>query len=159
MFHSVAELNDVRNICKSMVNKRATVSAVSAVVPIPGVDIGTDIAIMLELLPAVNRKFGLSPEQIDNLDGDMKGQILVIISSMGSRLVGQVITKEIITILLKKVGMRVSVKQVAKYVPFVGQALSAGVSFGAMKYLGNSHIEECFEVCKRVIDSEPRQTG
>ena len=146
------ELNDIRDKCKSMVNKRATVSAASAVIPIPGVDIGADIAIMLELLPAINRKFGLSPEQIDRLDVDMKGQILVVISSVGSRLVGQVITKEIITTLLKKAGVRVTVKQVTKYVPFVGQAVSAGVSFGAMKYLGNSHIEECYMVCKRVIE-------
>jgi uncharacterized protein (DUF697 family) len=75
-----------------MVNKRA--SAAAAVIPVPGADIGADVAIMLELLPAINRKFGLSPEQLDGLDAAMKGKILVIISSIGSQLVGKLITKQ-----------------------------------------------------------------
>jgi hypothetical protein len=56
--------------------------------------------------------------------------------------------------LLKKIGVRVAAKQVTKFIPFVGQAVSAGISFGAMKYLGNSHIDECYAVCKQVIDMQ-----
>lgn len=106
---------------------------------------------MEELLPSINRKFGLSPEQIDQLDQETKKQIFVILSSLGSKLMGKTITKEVVTLLLKKVGTRVAAKQVTKYIPFIGQAVSAGISFTAMKYLGNSHIDECYEVCKRVI--------
>nr|WP_275900824.1 hypothetical protein [Paenibacillus periandrae] len=135
-----------------MVNKRATSSAAIAIVPVPGADLVADVAIMLELLPAINRKFGLSQEQIEKLDSAIKAKILVIITSIGSQLIGKVITKELVVLLLKKVGVRVAIKQVAKFIPFVGQAVSAGISFAAMKYLGNSHIEECYSVCKRVID-------
>lgn len=149
---TLTELNRVREECKSMVNKRASASAAAAVVPVPGVDIGADVAIMMELLPAINRKFGLSPEQIEQLDGAIKAQALVIITSLGSKLVGKLITKETVVLLLKKVGTRVAVKSVTKFIPFVGQAVSAGISFGAMKYLGNSHIDECFEVCRRIIE-------
>lgn len=148
---TIAELNEIRESCKSMVNKRATASAAAAVIPLPGVDIGADVAIMLELLPSINRRFGLSPEQIDQLDSETKRQVFVILTSLGSKLVGKTITKEAVTLLLKKVGTRVATKQVTKYIPFIGQAVSAGISFGAMKYLGNSHIDECYEVCKRVI--------
>lgn len=151
---TIAELEQVRESCKSMVNKRATASAAAAVVPLPGVDLGADVTIMMELLPAINRKFGLSPEQIDELDGKIKAKILVIISSLGSKLVGKLITKELVVAMLKKVGVRVAVKQVSKFIPFVGQAVSAGISFGAMKYLGNSHIDECYEVCKHVIEKQ-----
>lgn len=151
---TIAELEQVRESCKSMVNKRATASAAAAVVPLPGVDLGADVTIMMELLPAINRKFGLSPEQIDELDGEIKAKILVIISSLGSKLVGKLITKELVVAMLKKVGVRVAVKQVSKFIPFVGQAVSAGISFGAMKYLGNSHIDECYEVCKHVIEKQ-----
>lgn len=61
--------------------------------------------------------------------------------------------------LLKKVGAKVAVKQVAKYVPFVGQVVSTGISFGAMKYLGNSHIDECYEVCRRIIEERESETA
>ena len=156
---SMSELERIKEECKTMVNKRATASAAAAVVPVPGLDVGADITIMMELLPAINRKFGLSPEQIDQLDVAVKGQVLVIITSMGSKLVGKFITKEVVTVLLKKVGTRVAVKSVAKFVPFVGQAVSAGISFGAMKYLRNSHIDECYEVCKRVIQQRQSETA
>jgi uncharacterized protein (DUF697 family) len=149
---TIAELNQIREECKSMVTKRASTSAAAAVVPLPGVDVAADIAIMLELLPSINRKFGLAPEQIDHLDSAIKAKTLVIISSIGSQLVGKVITKELVVQLLKKIGVKVTVKQVAKFVPFIGQAVSAGISFGAMKHLGNSHIDECYIVCKRIID-------
>ncbi|MBW7476677.1 hypothetical protein K0T92_18320 [Paenibacillus oenotherae] len=150
---TIDELDKIREECKSMVNRRASVSAATAVVPLPGVDTAADIAIMLELVPAINRKFGLSPEQIEHLDSATKAKFFVIITSIGSELIGKVITKELIIKLLKKIGVRVSVKQVAKYIPLIGQALSAGVSFGAMKYLGNSHIDECYIVCKRMIET------
>ena len=156
---TMSELERVREECKSMVNKRATASAAAAVVPVPGLDVGADVTIMLELLPAINRKFGLSPEQIDQLDAASKAQILVIISSLGSKLVGKFITKEVVAILLKKISTRVAVKSVTKFIPFVGQAVSAGISFGAMKYLGNSHIDECYEVCKRVIQKQQTESA
>ena len=95
-----SELERIKEECKSMVNKRATASAAAAVVPVPGMDIGADVTIMMELLPAIiYRKFGLSPEQIDQLDATSKAQILVIITSLGSKLVGSIITKEAITIM------------------------------------------------------------
>ena len=156
---TLTELNRVRAECKSMVNKRASASAAAAVVPVPGADIGADVVIMMELLPAINRKFGLSPEQIDQLDGEIKAKILVIISSIGSEIVGKLITKQAVAMLLKKVGARVAVKQVTKFIPFVGQAVSAGISFGAMKYLGNSHIDECYEVCKRIIEAKRTESA
>jgi uncharacterized protein (DUF697 family) len=148
---TIRELDLIKEECKSMVNKRATASAAAAVVPLPGVDIGADVTIMLELLPAINRKFGLSSEQMDQLDTTVKGQVLVIITSLGSSLAGKLITKEAVMLVLKKMGTRVAVKSVTKFIPFVGQAVSAGISFGAMKYLGNSHIDDCYEVCKRMI--------
>ncbi len=151
---TITELDRIKKECRSLVNKRATASAAAAAIPLPGFDVGADVAIMLELLPAINRRFGLSQEQIEQLDSTMKGRILVIISSFGSELIGKVITTKLLVTLLKKIGTRVTAKQVAKYVPIVGQAVSAGISFGAMKYLGNSHINECYEVCKRSIELE-----
>ncbi len=153
--NDMEELNRIYNEAKSMVTKRATMSGLTAAIPIPGVDVAADVSIMLELLPAINRKFGLSNEQIDQLDQNVKQQLLVIITSVGTeigkQLIGKVIGKEVVAVLLKKVATRVATKQVTKFIPIIGQAVAASVSFGAMKYLGNSHVEECYAVCKRAI--------
>jgi hypothetical protein len=55
-----------------MVTSRAGLSAGAAMVPIPGADIGADVTLLLEMIPAINRKFGLTPEQIDQLDPQIK---------------------------------------------------------------------------------------
>ena len=148
---SIEELNALRDECKSMVTTRAGLSAGAAIVPIPGADIGADVTLLLEMIPTINRKFGLTPEQIDELDPQIKKIILVAITSIGSELIGKMVTKQLILQVLKRVGIRVATKSVAKFIPIVGQALAASISFGAMKMVGNSHVDDCYEVAKKVV--------
>lgn len=148
---TIEELDALRDECKSMVTTRAGMSAGAAVVPLPGVDIGTDVAILLEMIPMINRKFGLTPEEIDVLDPQVKKVILVAISSIGSELVGRFVTKQLVMAVLKKIGIRVATKSVVKYIPILGSALSASISFGAMKMVGNSHVDDCYEVAKKAM--------
>lgn len=153
--NNLSELDRIYNDAKSMVTKRAATSGLTAAIPLPGVDVAADVAIMMELLPAINKKFGLSHEQIEQLDSSSKQQLLVIITSVGTeigkQLIGKVVTKEVVAMLLKKVATKVATKQVTKFIPFIGQAVAASISFGAMKYLGNSHVDECYAICKKAI--------
>lgn len=153
---SIKELERVRDECKSMVTTRAGLSAGAAVVPIPGADIGADVMLLLEMIPMINRKFGLDPEQIDQLDPQIKKIILVAATSIGSEMIGKVLTKEIIIQVLKRVGIRIAGKQVAKYIPILGQAVAATISFGAMKMVGNSHVDDCFDVAKRALEAQQK---
>ncbi|MFC0338543.1 Uncharacterized conserved protein, DUF697 family [Kushneria avicenniae] len=153
-FMSEEELDNVRNECKTLVTKRASISGGAAIIPLPGVDVGSDVAILMEMIPAINRKFGLTPEQIAQLDEDTKRLVMLAISNLGSQLVGKTITKELITVALKKIGVRVATKSLVKYVPLIGQAAAAGISFGAMKYLGNSHVDECHALCRDLLKKQ-----
>lgn len=148
---TIEELNALRDECKSMVTTRAGLSAGAAVIPIPGADIGADVTLLLEMIPGINRKFGLTPDQIDDLDPQIKKIILVAITSIGSELIGKMVTKQLIMQVLKRVGIRVATKSVAKFIPILGQALAASISFGAMKMVGNSHVDDCYEVAKKAI--------
>ncbi|WP_239476279.1 hypothetical protein [Mammaliicoccus sciuri] len=85
-----------------IVKQRSTASSAVAAVPVPGVDVAADIGIMLEVIGKINKKFGLSSEEIDELDGDEKQKIAVLITSVGSDFAGKVITKELVTKALKK---------------------------------------------------------
>lgn len=151
---TINELSRIRDECKSMVTKRATMSGLAAIIPLPGVDIGSDVALLLEMIPTISRRFGLSQEQIETQDPQIKGLILVAITSVGSQLIGKAITKQVIMQLLKQVGIRMASKQAAKWIPGAGSAVAGTISFGAMKYLGNSHVDECYEVAKRVLEDK-----
>jgi uncharacterized protein (DUF697 family) len=146
------ELDATRARCKALVLRRASLSAGAAVLPLPGLDVGTDIAILLRMIPNINRRFGLSKEQIEQLDPETKRVVLVMVSSVGSELIGRVLKKEVILKLLQKAGVRVTAGTVSKIVPIVGSALSASLSFAAMKMLGDAHVEDCYRLACEIRD-------
>ncbi|MDB5055441.1 MAG: hypothetical protein JWM44_3491 [Bacilli bacterium] len=148
---SIDELEKIKKECRKMVTKRAAASGGAALVPFPGTDIFADVSLLLQLLPAINKKFGLSEEQLAGLDSEKKSYIYGIITSVGSKMIGRIITKEIVLQVLKKVGIRLATRQAIKFVPFIGQGLAATLSFTAMKYVGNSHVHDCYEVAKGIL--------
>jgi hypothetical protein len=62
---TIEELEEIKKECKTMVTKRALLSAGTSAIPVPGVDVTADLAILMELIPAINRRFGLTRDQID----------------------------------------------------------------------------------------------
>jgi hypothetical protein len=148
---SIEELDRLRASCKAMVRRRAATSGGMALIPIPGVDIAGDIGMLLELIPAINRKFGLTPEQIEELDPRHKVLIYAMLKKVGSDLAGRTITRQLAVAALKKVGMRLATKQVLKYIPFAGQAAAVALSVTAMMYLGNSHVDACYQIARGTI--------
>lgn len=151
MIENKKDLDRVRQKCRRMVTKRSLASAAAAAVPLPGVDLAADLGLMMELIPTINRRFGLSPEQIDELDAQTKSKLAVIITSVGSDLVGTYVTKEVVIQLLKRAGISLGTASAAKYVPLVGTAVASSLSFGVMKWLGNSHIDDCYDIVERLI--------
>ena len=149
---SIAELEKIRASCKAMVKRRAATSGGMSLIPIPGVDIAGDVGMLLQLIPSLNQKFGLTPEQIDELDTRHQVLIYAMLKKVGTDLVGRAVTKRLVVAALKKVGGRVAAKQVLKYIPFAGQAAAVALSVAAMMYLGNSHIDACFEVAQGAIE-------
>jgi uncharacterized protein (DUF697 family) len=148
---SMAELDKVRASCKAMVKRRAATSGGMSLIPIPGVDIAGDVAMLLQLIPAINQKFGLTPEQIDELDTRHKVLIYAMVKKIGNDLVGRAITRRVVVAALKKVAGRMAAKQVLKYIPFAGQAAAAALSVAAMMYLGNAHVDACYEIAGEAI--------
>ena len=78
-------------------------------------------------------------------------QVLVVASGLGNNVIGRMVTKRLVLTLLRRVGVRVATASVAKYVPVLGSVLAAGISFGAMKLVGNAHIEDCYQTAKTLI--------
>ena len=149
---SLTELDKIRASCKAMVRRRAATSGGMALIPLPGVDIAGDVGLLLQLIPAINQKFGLTPEQIEELDPRHKVLIYAMLKKVGSDLAGRAITRQLAMAALKKVSARMATKQVLKYIPFAGQAAAVALSVAAMMYLGNSHIDACYEIAKGTLE-------
>lgn len=148
---TVDELDRVRKACRAMVRRRAATSGGLTLVPLPGIDVAGDVALLMELIPAINRKFGLTPEQIEELDTTRRVMVYAMLKKVGAGLVGREVSKRLVLAALNKVSLRLATKQVLKYLPVAGQAAAVALSVTAMIYLGNSHVDACYEVAKGAI--------
>jgi uncharacterized protein (DUF697 family) len=136
--------------CRKMVSRRALLAAGVAVVPIPGVDWATNVGVLLKVLPDINRRFGLSAEQVERLAPDRRLVVFKAITAGGSLLVGRIVTRELVMTVLRMVGVRLTAQQAVKYVPIAGQGLSAVLTYGALRYVCEQHIKQCIAICEQL---------
>lgn len=136
--------------CRSLVTRRALLAAGVSVVPVPGLEWATNIGVLVQVLPEINRKFGLSAEQVERLAPDRKLVVFKAITAGGTMLVGRIVTRDLVVALLRKVGVRLTAQQAAKYVPIAGQGLSAVLTYGALRYVCHQHIDQCIAICEQL---------
>lgn len=144
------EIDAVVRQCRRTVSRHAWVAAGVAAVPIPGIDWLTDISVLVKLIPQINQAFGLSPEQVERLAPDRRVVVYKALSAAGGLLVGRVITREVVMAALRMVGVRLSAQQAAKFVPIAGQAVSAALTYSALRFVCEQHIRQCAAVAREL---------
>ena len=145
--------------CRQRVSQRALLAAGVAMVPVPGVDWITDVGLLVKLLPEITTAFGLSPAQVERLAPHRRVVVYKAISAGSSLLLGRIVTRELVMLVLKTVGLRLSAQQAAKYLPVAGQLVSAALTFSALKYVCEQHIQQCETVARQLLLSAPDVTS
>lgn len=146
------DIEAVAHACRKLVTRRALISAGASVVPVPGLDVAVDISVLIGMIESINREFGLTPRQIELLSPRRRLFAYRAVMTVGSALIGRVVTRELVIKLMQKVGVRLTFKQASRFVPFAGQVVAASLSFAALKYLGDRHIKDCVQVADTLID-------
>ena len=131
---------------RKLLHRRALVAAAASMVPVPGLDWAVDAALLSRLIPQISAEFGLSAGQIDQLDPSKREQVQKAVGLVGSVLIGKLITRELVLRTAQTVGLRLTTKQVAKYVPLAGQAVAATLGYATLRYLGEQHLRDCVQV-------------
>jgi hypothetical protein len=152
---SGTDLQDIARYCRRLVTKRALFAAGVAALPVPGLDWAADIGVLMRLLPQINAAFGLSPEQIERLAPDRRVVVYKAISSGGGLLIGKVVTRQLVVQLVKLAGVRLTAQQAAKFVPIAGQVASSALTFSALKYVCEQHIQQCLAVARQLALPAP----
>jgi len=151
-----ADIEAVARRCRRKVTQRAMFAAGVAVLPVPGLDWLTDVGVLVRLLHEINAAFGLSPAQIERLAPERRLMLMRALSAGGAMLVGRIVTRDLVLVLLRRVGVRLTVQQAAKFVPFAGQAVSAALTFSALKFVCDQHIRQCVAVAHQLGLPAPR---
>ena len=131
---------------RKLLNKRAMVAAAASAVPVPGLDWMVDAAMLSKLIPEINKEFGLTPQQLDQLEPKKRDQVQKAVTMVGSVLIGKFISRDLVLKAATAIGVRLTAGQAAKYVPLAGQAVAAIVGYTAIRFLGEEHLKDCVRV-------------
>ncbi|MBC7395146.1 uncharacterized protein (DUF697 family) [Variovorax sp. GrIS 2.14] len=135
---------------RRLLARKALLAAAASAVPLPGVDWAADAALLSRLVPQISAEFGLSVTQIENLAPHKRERIQKAAAAVGALLIGRLVTRDLLLLLARHAGMRLTIKQATKYVPLAGQIVSAALGYAALRALGEQHIKDCVKVALSV---------
>jgi hypothetical protein len=101
------------------------------------------------LIPENNKEFGLTPQQLDQLEPKKRDQVQKAVTLVGSVLIGKFISRDLVIKAATKIGVRLTDKLAAKYVPLAGQVVAAAVGYAAIRYFGEEHMKDCIRVARQ----------
>ena len=149
------EINDVREHCRRLVRRKAVMAAGVSAVPIPGIDVVSDLSMFAKLVDEVNTSFGLTPDQIDRLQPSHKLIAYKAAVGIGGMLVGKIVSRELLLGVFKRMGMRSAAKSATKFVPIAGSVAAAAIGFAVFRHLGYKHVEACASVARELSGLQP----
>lgn len=156
---TMKELERARESCRAMVKRRALMLAGVALVPVPGIDLLADIGALKDVIPRINRRFGLTPEMIGQLDERKRSTVHEMIRKVGADFVGKSVTRRLILAALARMGKRAVAKRTVKFFPLAGQTLAAAWSYSTMMMVGNAHVDACYRIVKEAMRREAEERG
>ncbi|HCN90021.1 MAG TPA: hypothetical protein DIT28_12735 [Oxalobacteraceae bacterium] len=145
------EIETLRQRCRRIVMRRAAISASVSALPIPGLDIATDLSLLTRSIEDINREFGLTPGQIDRLRPQLRLVAYETVIGMSGVLAGKLVTRELVVQLLRRSGVKMLSKYAVRIVPLAGQVVSSAIGFAAFRTIGNQHIDACVQIAGELV--------
>ncbi|MEY4065344.1 MAG: hypothetical protein RIR26_1552 [Pseudomonadota bacterium] len=134
------QLSRKREVAERHVLLFAGLSALNGFNPIPAADVVTDVAILVKMNQWILRCYKLDEEHMHK---QLKRTPL---SASQLTLVNRLIaygTREFIISMIKRQATRMTGKELAKWVPVVGQMASAGMGFALTRWMGQDLVDQC----------------
>ncbi len=141
---------EIRAACLAMTRRRAALSAMASFLPVPGVDLVTDVAVLLALLAEINRRFGLTEAQIESLSPSRKALAYKLVTAAGGFVSTRIATSQGFLALLRRAGPRLGVMEATRFAPVIGQAIAAAIAWFTLTRIARRHIDQCAEIAAKI---------
>lgn len=156
---SVEDVEAVRAECRRIVRRRAALSALSSFIPIPGIDLITDTAVLVNLIPEINVRFGLAETTIGPMSHARKVLAYRLLAAAGSMFASRAVTAGVVIGTLKLAGLRLTVMEATRLVPVAGQIVAAVIGYLTLTHIAGRHIDQCAELALTIETDALRQSA
>ena len=126
-----------------MARRRALLGAVTSLIPIPGVDLATDLALLTRVIERINTHFGLSEAQIGQLSSQRQALVYRLLANASGMLAARLTTPMLVGRIVRLVGIRLTAMEAARLVPVAGQIVAAGIGYWSINTVAMRHIAHC----------------
>jgi len=142
-------LDEKKKSCEKSIAIASWVAAANGANPIPGVNVAVDVSVLLTMFESIRNDFGLTEQKMDQ----MIRMGVPAVAPIAERLVLYA-TSEGIVLLLRQFAGRAAAKEFARYIPFVGQAVSAGLGYAITSNAGAWYLEECHKIASEILKQD-----
>ena len=142
-----------RKVIEREVYVCAALSAANGFNPIPGADLAIDLSTLAGLLVRVRGHYGLSDKRLERYLQLAPAAKLVVDKLL------QYATREGLLRLLRRFASQQLQRQVAKYIPLVGQTVAALVGYGVTLQVGFEFLDTCHRLAREIMEAELSQRG
>jgi small GTP-binding protein len=132
--------------CEKYVTYAAIAAAANGINPVPGVDVSLDLAVLMKLFKEIRESYGLTDDYL----ADLKASSIPAVGRLANNVI-KYAAKEGLLMLLKRFAGRQAVKTLSKYIPFVGQAVAAGIGYAITSNAGSSYLNDCHELAEEAL--------
>ena len=146
-------LKEKRDLSTKLISRYAALSAANGLNPIPGLDVSVDLGLIYKMSTDIQEIYGLKKEQIhysSSLLSDNKSKLIV---AKAVQFASKYIGKEAILLLLKKAGMSFAGKEISKWIPFVGQAIAAGLGYKLTSSIGDNMLRDAEDIASQTFEA------
>lgn len=146
-------LKEKRDLCTKLISRYAALSAANGLNPVPGLDVSVDLGLLYKMSSSIQEIYGLDEKQIafnaSFINKNKSKLILAKAMQFSSKYIG----KEAILILLKKAGLSIAGKSVSKWVPFIGQAIAAGLGYRLTSSIGDKMLKDAEDIAIETFEA------
>lgn len=136
-------VHSLRQKCRAMARRRALLAAATSLIPVPGIDLATDLALMTRVITRINEHFGLSEAQLGRLSSQRQALVYRLLANAGGTLAARLTTPLLLGRIVRLVGIRLTAMEAARLVPVAGQIVAAGIGYWSVNTVAMRHIAHC----------------
>ncbi len=136
-------VHSLRQKCRAMARRRALLAAATSLIPVPGIDLATDLALMTRVITRINEHFGLSEAQLGRLSSQRQALVYRLLANAGGTLAARLTTPLLLGRIVRLVGIRLTTMEAARLVPVAGQIVAAGIGYWSVNTVAMRHIAHC----------------
>ena len=124
--------------------------------PVPGFDVTVDAGLLVGMVSQLNSVYGLTQGQLKYVEKSVP----VIIDAPKYRAIKQGVIKLVaryaiadgVLLVLKRLGTTLAVKNIGKYLPFVGHLVAAGIGYKMTASFGEEYMNDAEDKAASLLD-------